>query len=221
MFRKILVAEDIDSINKGIGTVLEKLDVPEVCHAPYCDEAYLKAKRALKDKVPFDLLICDLSFKADHRTEKITSGRELIRVLKSNQPDLGVIVYSIEDHPQTVKSIWDSKAVNAYVTKDRKGLSELEAAIKAVYNDGVYMSSRIASILTGSNLYELPDYEVTLLKHLANGLTQDQIEERFKKEGITPSSRSSIEKKLKELREDFNAQTTVHLITILKDLRLI
>jgi hypothetical protein len=56
---------------------------------------------------------------------------------------------------------------------------------------------------------------------VANGLTQKQIEENFKERNLTPSSKSAIEKRLKELREEFNANTTPHLIGIVKDLKLI
>lgn len=221
MFKKILVAEDIDSINQGLSSVLRALDIPEVCHATYCDDALLKARKAAYDGSPFDLLICDLSFKPDHRVQHITSGQELIAVLSREFPELKVIVYSIEDHPQTVRALWNSGKIKAYACKGRNGLSDLEQAIRRVYVGESYLSDRVEEALKGKNFLTLRSYEVTLLTHLANGYTQEQIEKSFKENGISPSSRSSIEKRLKELKEDFNANTTVHLITILKDLRLL
>ncbi|MEB8328646.1 DNA-binding response regulator [Flavobacteriaceae bacterium KMM 6897] len=221
MYNKVMVAEDIDSINIGVISLLQKLEIKELNHAAYCDEAYLKAKRALQDNEPYELLICDLSFKEDHRDEKITSGQKLIAALKKEQPNLHVIVYSIEDHPQTVKSLWDSGLVNGYVCKDRKGLLELEEAIRVVFNNNSYLSPQLEQIFTKKNLFTLGDFEVRLLTDLANGLTQDEIEQRLKTVGITPSSKSSIEKRIKELKEEFQANTTIHLVTILKDLRLI
>ncbi len=221
MFNKVLVAEDIDSINIGVAKVLESLQIRDVHHALYCDEAYLKAKKALQDGEPMELLICDLSFKADHRNVKLTSGPELIKALKYEQPGLKTIVFSVEDHPQTIKKLLDNHPIEGYVCKDRKGLTELTEAIQEVYAGNLYRSPNIASMLNKKNLITLQAYEVALLTRLANGLTQDEIEQQFKKEGISPSSKSSIEKRLKELKEEFNAQTTIHLITILKDLRLI
>lgn len=45
MFRKILVAEDIDSIHAAVISQLDQLTHAEIHQAKYCDEAYLKVKR--------------------------------------------------------------------------------------------------------------------------------------------------------------------------------
>ena len=99
MFKKVLVAEDMDSINQAVSLVLKDLGITEVVHVQYCDQAWLKAKRAIKDNNHFDLLICDLSFKQDYRDEKITSGQELISILKNEDPKLKVIVNSKTEKP--------------------------------------------------------------------------------------------------------------------------
>lgn len=221
MFKKVLIAEDMDSINKAVESTLRNLNVTEVVHAQYCDEAFLKTKKAALEDEPFELLICDLSFKSDHRQEKLSSGEELIAALKEDLPELKVIVHSVEDHPHKVRSLWDSGHIDAYVCKDRNGLLELRQAVEAVHRDETYNSPQIADSLNQRNLLVLPDYEVKILTYLANGLTQDQISSRLKEEGISPNSKSAIEKRLKEIREEFNANTNPHLISIVKDLRLI
>lgn len=221
MFKKVLVAEDSEGMNVGVRSVLEKLQVKQVAYAQYCDEAWLKAQRAFVDGTPFELLICDLSFKADHRNEKIGSGQELITALKREQPGLKTIVFSVEDHPQIVRAFWESGQIEGYVCKDRKGLAELREAIVEIYKGTSYLSPQLAAVLKRKNLVTLTVYEVELLTRLAGGLTQEEIEQQFKKAGISPSSKSSIEKRLKELKEEFSANTTIHLVTILKDLRLI
>lgn len=221
MFKKVLVAEDMDSINHAVGSVLKELKIDEVEHAQYCDNAWLKAKKALQDGEPFDLLICDLSFKQDHREEKIKSGKELIESLKQEDPTLKVIVHTIEDHPHTVKSLWDSGNINAYVCKDRSGMRELKEAIHRI-NEGIpYNSPRIERSLKQQNLIVLDNFEISLLTYISKGLTQDEIGEKFKQKNISPNSKSAIEKRLKELRDNFNAKTTPHLIGIVKDLKLI
>lgn len=221
MFSKVLVAEDMDSINHAVATVLKELKVPLVQHAQYCDQAWVLAKKAILENDPFDLLICDLSFRPDHREEKITSGKELIALLKKEQPRLKVLVNSVEDHPHTVKSLWNSGHINAYVCKDRNGLRDLKAAILSLEKDETYNSPRIEQLMNQENLIMLNEFEINLLSCVASGFTQDEIQETFKKKNISPSSKSSIEKRLKELREEFNAKTTPHLISIVKDLNLI
>ncbi len=221
MFKKVLVAEDMDSINHAVAAVLKELGILEVVHAQYCDKAWLLAKKALQDGEAFDLLICDLSFKLDHREEKISSGQELIAALKQEDASLKVIVNSIEDHPQTVKNLWETGNIDGYVCKDRNGLKELKEAIIRVDSGENYNSPAIENALKQSNLLILNDFEINIVKYLANGLTQDEIQEKLKNNNIKPSSKSAIEKRLKELREEFNANTNPHLIGIMKDLKLI
>lgn len=221
MFQKVLVAEDMDSINLAVSELLQDLGIQKVAHAQYCDEAWLLAKKAILEGEPFDLLICDLSFKNDHRTEKISSGKELISVLRQEDPKIKVLVNSIEDHPQTVRSLWNSGNINAYVCKDRHGMRDLEEAILAVKEGKIYNSGRIESLLKNDHMLILGDWEMELLKAIASGFSQEEIQEDFKKRNIIPSSKSSIEKRLKELREEFGAKTTPHLVGILKDLKLI
>lgn len=221
MFRRVLVAEDMDSINVAVSGLLEDLGIQKVEHAQYCDEAWLLAKKAILEGEPFDLLICDLSFKNDHRTEKINSGKELIALLKKEDPNLKVLVNTIEDHPQTVRNLWDSGNINGYVCKDRHGMRDLQDAILTVRNGNKYNSGRIENLLKNDHMLFLGDWEMELLKAIATGYTQEEIQEGFKIRNISPSSKSSIEKRLKELREEFGANTTPHLIGILKDLKLI
>lgn len=221
MFQKVLVAEDIDSINLAVAGLLNDLGICTVEHAQYCDEAWLLFKKAKREGSPFDLLICDLSFRPDYRPEKLRSGKELISAVKEEDPDLKVLVNTIEDNPQTVRTLWESGNIDGYVSKDRHGMRDLREAIQAVNKGDKYNSLRIERLLRDDTILILGDWEMELLKSIATGYTQDEIEGDFKTRGITPNSRSSIEKRLKELREDFGANTTPHLVGILKDLKLI
>lgn len=221
MFKKVLVAEDMDSINMAVAAVLKELQIAQVEHAQYCDKARILAKKAISAGEPFDLLICDLSFKNDHRTEQIKSGKDLISILKQEDPNLRIIVNSVEDHPQTVRSLWESGNIDGYVCKDRNGMRDLQEAIKALHKGEAYNSRGIENILNKNNILILKDWEMELLNAIATGLTQDEIQEEFKQKNISPNSKSSIEKRLKELREEFGANTTPHLIGILKDLKIL
>lgn len=221
MFKKALIAEDMDSINHAVAASLSEMGIENISHAQYCDQAWLMAKKALQEEDPFDLLICDLSFKKDHRNEKITSGSELINILKLEDPDLKIIVNSIEDHPQTVKELWDSGNIDAYVCKGRNGLKELKDGVLNLLAGKNYNSPEIENAIRQNNMLILNDFEINIVKYLATGLSQDQIEEKLKTEGIKPNSKSAIEKKLKELKEEFQAKNSIHLVSIMKDLKLI
>ena len=135
MFKKVLIAEDLDTISITIVHALEELGVPEIHYAKYCDDAYLKIKRALHDEAPFDLLISDLSFKTDHRENKLTSGEDLIEAVKKDQPEIKTIIFSIEDKSFRIKSLFNKLDINAYVLKGRDSIPELKKTIQRIYID--------------------------------------------------------------------------------------
>ena len=62
MFSKVLLAEDLDSINIAVATTLDELNVVDVDNVKYCDDALLKIIKAIQDNNPYQLLITDLSF---------------------------------------------------------------------------------------------------------------------------------------------------------------
>ena len=111
--------------------------------------------------------------------------------------------------------------VNAYVTKGRKGLIELEDAIVSVYNGNTYISNELDRSLKAKKPVEIIDSDIVLLKMLSSGHSQEDISQHFKKANINPSSLSSIEKRLNLLRKHFGANNAIHLVAIAKDLGLI
>lgn len=221
MFTKVLATDDLGSINKGVFTVVNGLGIEEVQQVVYCDDAYLRIKKATLDNQPFQLLITDLSFKADHREQVYTSGEELIKALKNEFPELKIIVYSIEDRIQKVRSLMQIDKTDAYVCKGRRGLLELELAIKAVYNNSHYLSPQVAHALSPKMDLEIDDYDIELIKQLSMGVSQEDISGVFKSKNIVPSSLSSVEKRLNRLRIQFKANNAIHLVAITKDLGLI
>ncbi|WP_029038760.1 helix-turn-helix domain-containing protein [Salinimicrobium xinjiangense] len=219
MFKKVLIAEDIDAVNSALKEFLLQLGIREVIYCQYCDEAYLKLKKAAMENTPFDLLICDLSFKQDHRTEQIFSGDELALKIKQELPDTKVIIHSIEDQPGRVKKI--VSFVDAYVCKGRHGMHYLQEAMVKVREREKYLSPDIRKTLEQTNLKELTEYELSLLRYISQGYSQEDISESFKSKGMAPFSKSSIEKKLRDLREDFGATTNAQLVSIVMTLQLI
>lgn len=221
MFKKILVAEDIDSINIGLVSALQELESVEVHHTKYCDDALLKIKKAKLDNVPFDLLITDLSFKEDHRTITIKSGDELTEETRKVQPDIKVIIYSIEDRPIRIKALFDNNNIDGYVSKGRNSTSELIKAIETISEGNRYIPQSVVNSLKDDMLFEIETYDIDLLKCLSRGLLQEEISMEFKNKGYSSSSTSSIEKRINKLRTYFNAKNTTHLVSITKDMGLI
>ena len=221
MFTKVLVAEDMDDINQGVYMTLSKLDITEVHQTQYCDNAYLKIRKSYLDDKPYELLVTDLSFKADHREQNYPSGEALIEKVKSEYPNLKVIAYSVEDRLQKVRTLVNNYGIEGYVCKGRNGLRELTRAITSVYNNERYLSGEVKNALSPKLDLGINDFDIELMKHLAKGLSQDEISVLFKKKNISPSSLSSIEKHLNKLRIQFGANNAIHLVAIVKDLGLI
>ncbi len=221
MFKKVLVSEDLGSISNGIISTLEMLHIDNFQKVQYCDDAYLKIKKAFQSEQPFDLLITDLSFVADHRQQKYTSGEILIKALKQEYPTLKIIAYSVEDRPQKVRNIMLESKANAYVCKGRNGLKQLEEAISAVYKGQPYLSPQIGNVLRKTATPEIDDFDIEMMKLLANGFSQDEISQHFKDRNINPNSLSAIEKRIIKLRTNFSAKNATQLISIAKDLGLI
>ncbi|MGJ8550905.1 response regulator [Winogradskyella wichelsiae] len=221
MFNKVLIIDDHDAISRSVQQVLVTYKVKTIAVAQYCDDAFLKVKRAALDHEDYDLVITDLSFKKDHRNASFESGEDLIAALRKDFPKLPIIVYSMKDQLQKVRVLVNQYAVNGYVCKDRKGSIQLEEAIKAVAQNKRYLSPQVERAISPKNDLEIYDYDIQLLKLLSNGLSQEEISHNFKTNDISPNSLSTIEKRLNKLRIQFKANNAIHLVAIVKDLGLI
>jgi len=212
MFKKVLLAEDFQDANLGIvKTLKEKLQIEEIEEELYCNKALNRIKLALSDNNPFELLITDLHFKKDHIESNITSGIELIREVRKLQPDISIIVNSMEDNPVKINTLFKQEEIDGYVCKGRNGMVELVSAVHEVFQNRTYFSPQI-NLNATNNVFELDEFDLAILKDLANGRTKKEISEKFKKQNISPNSESTIDKKVSRLFDEFSAKNTNHLI---------
>ncbi|EDP97179.1 response regulator [Kordia algicida OT-1] len=216
MFKKILVAEDLKGINEGIVSFLnENLKIEKLELVQYCDDAYLKYKKAILDQEPYDLLITDLSFEGDYREQKITSGDNLAMKIREEDTNTKIIVYSVEKRFSKIRKLIQDIGLNGYVCKGRTGLDELLICIKEVYKGEIYLSPEVRPALTRKDITELSNFDIEILKHLSEGHIQKDIAR------LMFTSTSSVEKRLNALKIVFRAKNTTHLVSIIKDLGLI
>ncbi|KAB1153712.1 response regulator [Flavobacterium luteum] len=222
MFNKVIVAEDLDSINIAVVQALKELEIANIHYVKYCDEAFINIKKAKIENQPFELLIVDLYFKADHRENRLHSGEELIAAARKEQPEIKIIVFSSEDKSFKIKFLFETLAIDGFVIKGRNSIPELKKAIQSVYDaKDKYISPELAFIYRNKKLLEIDSYDIELLKELSKGLTQDEISLCFKNASITPNGNSSIEKRINKLKIFFKAKNNVHLIAIAKDMGLV
>ena len=221
MFQKIIVAEDIDSISMGLKLFLTELNPQEVIYSKYCDETFLKIRKAYLDNNPFELLITDLSFKKNQREEKIGSGEELIAEINKQEIPIKIIVYSIEEKGYKIRHLLDDLDVDAYVSKGRESAVELLNAMKKVFKDEKYISPHLAHLKKSGDVTEIDELDIEIIRLLAKGLSQPEIEKSLKGLGKKSASLSSIEKRIIKMKASLKATNTTHLVSIAKDIGLV
>lgn len=222
MFQNVLIAEDQNTINKGLERTLTELNIVNVVTTQYCDDALLKIKAGLQAKLPFDLIITDLSFKEDHRKRELTSGDQLIDAIKVIQPNIKIIVFSVEHRIGKIKSLIDNYDINAYVEKGRDESIEIKKAIHYVLDNKRYCSPEVERLLRNTDdISQTDKYDELLLQLLAKGLKREQVASYFQENDFPARSLSSIEKRINKLKVLFDAHTSEQLVAIAIDRGLI
>ena len=218
MFKKELIAEDFENFNISIQKVLKDLKVENPDYAFYCDDAFLKIKKALQDEQPYDLLISDLSFEEDEREQKLKGGRDLIEAAKAIQPNLRVIVFSVEKKADMVDNLFKDYYIDGFVAKGREDSKELKTAIQTVFSGKIHLELDMKRSIKQKNTYEITSYDVTLVSLLSNGVLLKDISNHLKQNNIKPASQSSIEKRLGSLKESLQLTSNYQLVAFFKDL---
>jgi len=217
MFQKILIAEDTFSTNQGLLQSLSPL-IPNIETAQYCDEALLKVKKALQDNAPYELIITDLSFDETHRERKLTSGEDLITALKKTQPDLKIMVFSIEYRIGKIKQLLEDFNIHSYIHKSRDDIKEIKKGLQQVYNNSTYLSSDVKKLLNNDqNIEDIDEVNIFILRLLSEGIAQKDIPEHLEKNSLPNYRLRSIQERVNKLKELLGANNPAHLVTIAKD----
>ncbi|HIB38140.1 response regulator [Mesonia sp.] len=218
---RIIIAEDIKSLHQGLETVLSKFNVDKTEFVQYCDDAYLQIKNAESRGEPYDLLITDLSFAKDHREVKLVSGEDLIKKLLEDKISIKILIFSIEDRRDKIKKFFNFLNIDAFVCKGRNDQKDLEKAIKALQKNEKYYSKSLGDLFENTQEHELTTYDIQILELLEAGNHQSEISKHFKEHNISPSSTSSVEKRINNLKNFFKAKNTTNLVAKAKDLGII
>lgn len=221
MFKKILIAEDHESINLSVQKTLEDLNIPNVDYVYYCDDALAKIQKSIRENDPYDLLITDLYYEEDHRPQEIKDGKELIQKIKEIQPALKVIVFSAEHKSGIIDSLFKDYHINGYVRKARNDSKELKKSISSVFINENYLSTDLKQDVKKFNNYEFSAYDIMLVSLLSKGILQKNFPAYFEEKNLKPFKLSSIEKKLNSLKEDLEVTSNEQLVAFCKDLGII
>ena len=176
----------------------------------------MRIQKALRENHPYELLITDLSFEEDV-PGKITTGQELIKAAKQIQPDLKVLVFSIENRLIIANSLLKDLAIDAYVPKARRDAQDLKLAIETISKNKKYLSPNLKRNINDENQYDFNPVEIVVITLLADGKSQQEISDYLQQKNMKPSSLSSIEKGLHHIRTALDLSKNGQLIAYCKD----
>jgi two-component system capsular synthesis response regulator RcsB len=221
MFKNVLIVEDHESANISVRKTLEDLGVANPDYAYYCDDALIRIRNGLRDGQPYDLLITDLHFEEDGRTQQLADGAALIAAARQVQPGLKVLVFSAEHKATVIEGLFKELGINGYVRKARRDAQELKSAIEAICKNKQHFPAHLRQTIQQKNAYQFTEFDVTLIRLLARGMLQKDIPEYLVKKQIKPSSLSSLEKRLNLIREAYEFSSNEQLVAFCKDMGII
>lgn len=221
MFNKVLIAEDIENSSLGVTKTLELLEINNIDSVFYCDDAWNKIQKAESENSPYDLLITDLSFIEDHKRQKLKNGDDLIQTIRKTNQNLKILVFSGENRAWIIGELFQYYNINGYVSKGRDDSKELKNALKTISEGDIYLAQTMRNAIRENNNYEFTKFDKMILTQLANGLNQKEISKYLKDINFSPSSLSSIEKRLNTLKIVLNVNNNQQLILLAKDLGIV
>lgn len=223
MFQKVLIAEDFPSVNYSVQRTLEELDITHDIknHVYYCDHALARIKKALGENEPYELLITDLSFDDDGTQQQISDGITLIKAARTLQPNLKVLVFSIEHRFAVAQKLFKDLNLDGYVPKGRGDAQDLKLAIEIIHQNKRHLSTNLKKGPSDGMIYQFTPRDIAIITQTLEGATQKEISDYLKKNNITPAGLSSIEKRLSVIRRELNFNNNQQLIAYCKDIKVI
>lgn len=218
MITKVLIAEDHESANISVQKTLEELAIMNIAYAYYCDDALNKIAQAVKTENAFDLLITDLYFEPDGHKQILSGGMDLIAAAREVQPDLNILVFSLEKRPTAIDQLYNKYDIDGFVPKARNDARELKEAINEIAQHRRYYPRHMRQLIDRKNAYSFSEFDITIITLLAQGMLQKDIPAHLQHKGIKPSGLSSIEKRLNQMKDALGFTKNEQLVLHCKEL---
>lgn len=193
----------------------------EADHVYYCDDAVSKIVIAKNLGRPYDLLITDLYFDEDSQTQKITNGVDLIKVVRTLQPDLRIIVFTAENKSAILDNLFNHLQIDGYVRKARNDSRQLKTAIDELRQNRRFIPRLPSKLTNQKRVHDFSTYDITIISLLAQGMSQKHIPSYLEKNKIAPASLSAIEKRLKQMKTALDFTKNEQLVAFCKDMGII
>lgn len=221
MIKKVLIAEDHESMNISVQKTLEELKIVNTDYVYYCDDALGRIQKSKQAGQSYDLLITDLYFDDDGRPQQISGGAALIAAARQVQPELKVLVLSAENNPDTIKRLRDKLDIDGYVRKARNDAKELKQAIDQISRHQRYFPRPLLQLINQANTHEFSPLDIAIITLLAQGHKQKDLPGLLQQKQLNAFSLSSIEKRLNHMKEAFNFTSKEQLVAYCKEVGII
>jgi two-component system, NarL family, captular synthesis response regulator RcsB len=217
MIDKVIIAEDQEITNLSVQRTMEDLRISKVDYVFYCDDALSRIQVAKQNGEPYELLITDLYFEDDGTHQKIAGGFDLIRSVREVQPDIMILIFSAENRPATIDMLFKNYEIDGYVRKARHDAKELKLALDTISKRQQYYPRALAQLVKQSNTYEFTEFDINIIRLLSQGYQQNEIPDYLREHNIKPSSLSTIEKRLNQIRDELSFTKNEQLVLFCKE----
>jgi two-component system capsular synthesis response regulator RcsB len=221
MIKKILIAEDHESASISVQKTLEEMGMIDLDYVYYYDDALIRIQKAKDVGEPYDLLITDLSFDADHRQQRIEDGATLIHAVRVVQPELRVLVFSAEGKAAVIEPLYTLANIDGYVRKGRNDAKELKLAIGQIARNDRYFPRFYLQATRQENVHDFTTYDITIISLMAKGMRQKEIPAYLEKIRIKPAGLSSVEKRLNYICEALHFSNNEQLVAFCKEMGIV
>lgn len=216
--KHILLVEDSSGEAKGIITRLSEIKEYDVTvkWIDNCDEAL----KICISESQFDLIIMDLHYKDEDDTSfEIEEGDDLIiqlrKCYKSPPP---IVVYSMIKQPVTLDLLVNNIGVDGYIIKGRRSLDELAYSLNLIFIGGHYISKEVKDVINkNKRALSIDRMDRAILRKLFKGFKINELPALLKKDGFSSCGQATVENRIKDLKEYFQAKTTLQLVALAKE----
>lgn len=217
--KNILLVEDFSDSAKGIIDRLQEIETYnfKIDWVDNCDAAFKK----LNQNHNYDLLITDLQINEEENTYTIETGEDLLIKIKKLDQKLKLMVYSMIDQPAILDLVVNQIEVDSYILKGRKSLDELAFCLPLIFLDNTYFSKKVQTTLHKyKDALHINKLDRNILKFLYKGYKINELPLLLSQKGFKATSQSTLEGRLKLLREYFDAKNTIQLVAIAKEKKI-
>jgi two-component system NarL family response regulator len=162
----VMLVDDHPMVQGGLTACLAFYDDIEIVGATDDGAEALSKAKELKP----DVIIMDVSMPK-------MNGIDATEIISEQLPDTRVLIFSMHDRPEFVRSAIDAGA-SGYVLKDTSS-EEVYFAIKAVAKGNTHFSSSISKMLIENPMKadneRLTTREQVILSHVASGLSSKEV----------------------------------------------